>query len=157
VIFSLLWLFSFRHRRRNHQARERILADLEADLEAGVVLQEETAIDGVKRFQDPEHRAKLYLLRLTDGRVRAVHDLAGSSLADGSREGALGPRLRERVSIVLYPRSGRALLSYSGERIKLPPFVELKGDPSNWPEDDTWTTIPWGDAEAILGGLQGQS
>lgn len=133
-------------------AQERQIGALRADLTRGVVLEESFTLSEVKRYKDPEHGVKFYALHLTDGRIRALVDAAGTGLAEARSARALGPRLAANATMTTYPASGECRYSFAGAPLKLPKFRELTAAPETWPAEDSWLDISWDQLDQRLSG-----
>lgn len=133
-------------------AQERHIGALRADLTRGVVLEESFTLSEVKRYKDPEHGVKFYALHLTDGRIRALVDAAGTGLAEARSARALGPRLAANATMTTYPASGECRYSFAGAPLKLPKFRELTAAPETWPAEDSWLDISWDQLDQRLSG-----
>lgn len=133
-------------------AQKRHIDALMADLSHGVVLEDSFNLSKVKRYKDPEHGVKLYALHLTDGRIRALVDAAGTDLAEARSTKALGPRIAANVTMTTYPASGECRYSFAGAPLRLPKFRELTAAPETWPAEDSWLDISWDELDQRLSG-----
>jgi hypothetical protein len=106
-----------------------------ADLSGGMIGEEVATIASITCLREAEHHTELLILRMEDGRVRAVLDDSTTNIGEnGPRRSGL--RLARHVTVLHLPVSGRQITTFSGETVRRP--KALVTDPRQWPVDDTW-------------------
>lgn len=122
---GLIW---WKRARLFRQAR---LANLRADLQNGVVVEETLTVTGIERLREPEHGMVLVFLRMSQGKAFVLHD----------ETGALA--LREAFHLVTFPVSARRSWRFSGAPLPLPPVQEMQAPRERWPEDESRCGVRW--------------
>ena len=124
-----------------------------ADLDAGLVEEEELSVLEVKRFQEPEHGGLIYFLRVTDDRILVLYDYESQALGvDGEDPLASSFCPRQTLQRVQAPCSRDVLRQeFSGEPLPLPPPVMLAAKPERWPEPEEFSGTPWHELDATYG------
>ncbi len=124
---------------------------LRADLDSGEVIEEHRRFTAAKAFVEPEHGAKLYLLRTDDERVFAAYDRFPLDDDDSPTTPALQPR--RCLVLVRAPLTGYVLgRAWSGEPFESTEAIEMTAPPEDWPESDEFCKLAWDEAEHRLAG-----
>ena len=128
----------FRNRKRR---RKLLLRELSQNQASAAKL---TVVDA-KCLQEPEHLMKIYLLKMSDGRIRVRYDYNSADL-DGK---GISPRTKFRITkemtMIHFKHLDEYRYVFGPTNIQKPPAFELNLPPDKWPEDETWLYTPWED------------
>jgi hypothetical protein len=134
-------------------SRKRVKATivaLEADGAAGNIEEEEVNVVGIKCFKEPEHHGRIYFLLFGDGRVLVRYDTASPNMNGGTKSIRTDCPIHCDLTMIRFPQSGVVKYNWSGAKIRKPRAIPLTVNPKDWPEDETYCTIPWDDLDAVL-------
>lgn len=123
---------------------------LQADLDAGRVLEEEYEFTAAKRLQEPEHGGLIYFLLTTDSRVLVLYDTESQDIGVRGKD-PLSSSFRpcRRLTMVRAPQAGFALSkNFSGETLDAGDPLELTVPPKRWPADEEFCDVHWENLEA---------
>ena len=148
-VFAFLASSQLRWLLRAGRARAAYIQAIAADISSGDVAVEDHEVVAVKRLQEPEHHAFIFLLRLSNGKTLVLHDETDSDNAVSDNVPGLTPR--ERISLRTFANSRRRRWEFSGAPLPLPPAIELVLTPDTWPEDESWCRVKWENIEAHFG------
>ncbi|MSR06990.1 MAG: hypothetical protein EXR93_08000 [Gemmatimonadetes bacterium] len=126
---------------------------IRADLDAGVVEEEALTFTSARRFQEPEHGGLFYFLRAGKGRAFVVFDHESQDLGVAGKD-PLGSSFRPCVDLVVARSPASQLVlakSFLGEPLDAGIPLRLKAPPDEWPAEDEFCDIPWGELEDRLG------
>lgn len=128
-------------------------AALRADLDRLVVSDEVYRFVDVRRFQEPEHGGLIYFLHTDDDQVLVLYDSESASLgAAGDDPLSSSFRPSTELTMVRAPATRFVLdTRFSGSAMTLSAPIELAAPLEEWPEEDEFYSISWGDLEARLG------
>ena len=126
---------------------------MQADLQAGRVVEEECVFTEALRFQEPEHGGLIYFLRTADDRVLTLYDYESQNLgAQGGDPLASGFRPTTNLVIVRAPRTRWVLdKRFSGDPLECGQPFPLSVSPRLWPESEEYCEIPWEALRVRLG------
>lgn len=125
---------------------------LREDLSGGFVTEEQLTVQEAKLLQEPEGGGLIYFLKADDGRVLVLYDRESLDLAMAD-EDPMGSSFEPQsvVTIVKAPESGFTISRrFSGENIDIAGPAEITAPPNQWPEDEDFCSIPWGEIELQL-------
>ena len=126
---------------------------IQADLEAGTVIEENYEFSEVKRLQEPEHSGLIYFLKSSTGRAYVLFDYESQQLGAGGEDplrSSFHPRAQ--LHVVRAPESRVILRSeFAGPSLLLPEPTDLLAPPSAWPDEDEYCPVPWHELEARFG------
>ena len=127
--------------------------EIQADLSAGVVNEEYFSFTAVKRVQEPEHGGLIYFLKTSSGQAYVLYDRESQTLGAGGADplhSSFAPK--EHLLSVRTPNSRIVLSSeFSGVHLRLFAPTDLLLDPSSWPEQDEYCSVPWEQLEEHFG------
>lgn len=127
---------------------------LQADLAAGVAEELQFDFTEALRFQEPEHGGVVWFLRTPDDQAYVLYD--HESQERGVRgEDPLGSSFvpNTRRVVVRAPRSLAVLSArFEGGALPWPPAAPLKAPPSDWPDHEALSAVPWPDVAGRFGG-----
>ena len=147
------------HRSRGHLDRTLVKGwqddrvELQADLSRGVVVDELYRFVEAKRFQEPEHEGLIYFLRTEDDRVLVLYDPESASLG-AAGEDPLSSSFRPSTELTMVRAPATRFVldkRFGGSAMKLSAPIELTVRLEEWPEQDEFCAISWGDLETRLG------
>ncbi len=125
---------------------------IEADVRAGLVLEEHYAFTAVKRFQELEHGGLFYFFRTADDKVLTLFDHESQELgvkALDPLKSSFQPTLE--LIMVRAPKSDVVIeRRFFGPPLDLDEPSELSVPPKHWPHPDGYTDIPWNELESRL-------
>jgi len=126
--------------------------ELKADIANSVVETENINIKEVKRFQEHEHCGLIYFLRTDSDKVYVLYDHESVDLYMDDKDPLSSSfKPRETLHIVRAPNSRFTInQKFEGREVPLPEPLVLSAPPENWPEQDSWTDIPWQELENRL-------
>ena len=142
VVSSVHWLRGSRD----------VLPLVQADLDAGVVIDEFYQFVAAKRFQEPEHGGLIYFLKTTDSMVRVLYDYESAIL--GTRdENPFDSDFKPRTNLLMVrvPKTGYVVSKeFSGEVLVGGDPKELAIGPELLPEAEKCCDISWDELERRL-------
>ena len=143
IISSVRWVKKWPDPRKDYQA----------DLECGQVIEEFYQFTAAKLFQEPEHGGLIYFLRTINDKVFVLYDYESQNLgAEGDEPLNSKFQARAELLVVRAPKSGEVIdRQGSGTALEAGEPHELKVGPRAWPEDETYSKIPWEELEKRLG------
>lgn len=129
---------------------------IEADLAAGLAMEEHYRFDANKRFQEPEHGGLLYFLRTTEGKVLTLFDGMSQDLGvqgENPFNSSFAPR--HELLLVRAPATRYVMnQQFSGELLPQTDALPLNIAPELWPEPDEFCETPWDELENRLSNLK---
>ena len=142
--FQAVILQEIRQMQRNKHKREAI----DEEFASNEVEATNTTVVGVKCLQEPEHLMKIYLLKLSDGRVWVRYDY-DSVDTDGRGK---SPRTKfvvtKEMQFVHFKHLKEVGYVSGTTKIRKPRPSPMNVRPEKWPEDETWLQTPWDEVEA---------
>jgi hypothetical protein len=118
---------------------------IQADLMSGVAAEEHYIFSEAMRLQEQEHGGLFYFLKSTTGQAYVVFDHESQELGMqdlSPLDSSFAPCTN--LHIVRSPASRFVLSSkFSGPELPLSAPEELLAEPSAWPEQDEYCTVPW--------------
>jgi hypothetical protein len=142
IISSVRWL----------KSQSDIRPDLRADLEKGLVIEEDYEFTATKRFQESEHCGLIYFLRTTDDKVLVLYDHESQELgAQGKNPLNSKFEPRKDLLIVRAPKTGFVISrQFSGAVLDTGEPLEISVEPQAWPEPETYYKYRWDELEKRL-------
>ena len=126
---------------------------LRADIEGAQVSEEHYVFTEAARFQEPEHGGLIYFLRTVEDKVLALFDY--ESQESGTQDGdPLKSSFRPKSKLVMIraPKATFVISKvFSGEALEVGDPIDLAVAPKEWPESESYCSIPWAELEARLG------
>jgi hypothetical protein len=124
--------------------RRELASRIAADLERGEIVRTHFTVAGVKVFQESEHKAFIFFVHLTNGKILVLYD-HDSFDGQGDRSWDDPPTLdvRETLEQCKFPASLLTMWEFSGEKLPLPKKLEIADSPDDWPDDESWCKVSW--------------
>jgi hypothetical protein len=123
---------------------------VEADLARGIASVEDHEFSAVKRFQEPEHGGLMYFLRSSSGRPYVLYDTESQHLG-AQQKNPLDSSFVPRSALRVVRAAGSRLVlasEFSGSELPSGTPVPLTVKPAQWPEEDEYCVVEWGELEA---------
>jgi len=136
------------YRTRVRTDGQTLLDQIQAELDHNEVEEEVVTVDAVKCFQEPEHFGLIYLLRLTDGRIRVCYDYDSFEYEGYGESIQTGFVIPHSFSMVHFKFVDAIRYEFGQTEIPKPTPKPINLDPEDWPEDETWLDISWGEIDA---------
>lgn len=125
---------------------------LRADIEAAQIQEEHYVFTEAKRFQEQEHGGMIYFLRTVENKVFALFDHESQDLG-AQEQDPMTSSFRPTSALVMV----RALKTgfvigkhFEGVPLEVGPPETLDADPEDWPESESYCSIPWAELESRL-------
>ncbi len=131
-------------RTRNHLDR------LSHELRRNRIEETTATVEAVKCFQEPEHLMKIYLLLLSDGRIRVRYDYDSADVEGRGKSPRTNFPISRELRIVHFTILDEFRYEFGPTKIRKPRAKELRRPPKDWPEDETWLDISWNEADQIF-------
>jgi hypothetical protein len=135
---------------RDYLHHRSYLARLSRELKHNRVEEYDLIVDDVKCFQEPEHLMKIYLLLMSDGRIRVRYDYDSADLEGRGKSQRTNFSISKEMKIVHFTILGQFRYEFGPTKIRKPRMKELNRPPEKWPADETWLEISWNEADQIL-------
>lgn len=135
---------------RDYMHRKSYLERHSRELQHNRVEETVATVEDVKCFQEPEHLMKIYLLRLSDGRIRVRYDYQSADVEGRGKSPRTNFPISKEMNIVHFTILGKFRYEFGPTKIRKPRAKELSRPPEEWPEDETWLEISWNEADEIL-------
>lgn len=127
----------------------RVLAGVEREIAENEVEEDQLTVEAVKCFQEPEHFGKIYLLKLTDGRIRVRYDYDSVDTEGRGKSPRTNFPISREMRMVHFRHLCEHRYSFGPSKIRKPRAKPINLSPDHWPEDETWLDLPWDDVDGI--------
>lgn len=150
LIFALVTIYIVWVLMRDYPLRKQCLELLERELDHNEVQEFTASVEAVKCFQEPEHLMKIYLLRLSDGRIRVRYDYESADVDGRGKSPQTNFPISREMKMVHFKILNEFRYDFGPTKIRKPIAKELTIRPADWPEDETWLNISWENADQIF-------
>ena len=135
------------YRARVRTDGQTLLDQIQAELDHNEVEEEVVTVDAVKCFQEPEHFGLIYLLRLTDGRIWVRYDYDSFGYEEYGESIQTDFVIPDSFSMVHFKFVDAIRYEFGQVQMPKPTPKPINLGPEDWPEDETWLDIPWGEID----------
>lgn len=127
--------------------------ELRADVEAAQVHEEHYLLSATMRFQEPEHGGLIYCFHTNDDKVLVLFDHESQALGAEDKDPlASSFQPKSELLMVRAPRTGIVISkAFSGAPLDAGDPIQLHVDFKDWPEADSYCSIPWSQLQSRLG------
>lgn len=125
----------------------RVLAGMAREIAENEVEEDQLTVEAVKCFQEPVHFGKIYLLKLTDGRIRVRYDYDSVDTEGCGKSPRTNFPISREMRMVHFRHLGEYRYSFGPSKIRKPRAKPMNLPPAHWPEDETWLDLPWEDLD----------
>lgn len=148
LIFALtaiqfIWRFV-----KGHRHRQGRLERLALELNHNEVEETMATVEEIKCFQEPEHLGKIYLLRLSDGRIRVRYDYDSVDVEGRGKSARTNYPISREMTMIHFKHLDEFRYDFGPTKIRKPPAQLLNVSLDDCPEDETWLDIPWEDLDS---------
>lgn len=150
MIFGLVTIYVVSFLVKDYRHRKQCLERLELELQHNEIEESTASVEAVKCLQEPEHLMKIYLLRLSDGRIRVRYDYDSADVQGVGKSPRSNFPISREMTMVHFKILDEFRYDFGPTKIRKPRAKELTLRPADWPEDETWLDISWDDADQIF-------
>lgn len=150
LIFGISTIYFMWFVVRDYRHRKQDLERLELELDHNEIEESTASVEAVKCFQEPEHLMKIYLLRLSDGRIRVRYDYDSADVDGLGKSPRTNFRISREMTMIHFKILDEFRYNFGPTKIRKPVAKELNVPPVDWPEDETWLDISWDDIDQLL-------